>query len=88
MIQKEFTDEPAVRHFALGTNQWHEASEWPEKAEFTLYLHSNGSANSRKGDGVLTVALPQADEPRDVFVYDPEVPVLAPGWSAGDEWPF
>ena len=27
----------------------------------------------------LTVHAPEGDEPRDVFVYDPEVPVLAPG---------
>ena len=76
---EEFKDEPAIRHFALGTNQWHEALEWPEEAECTLYLRSRGNANSRKGDGVLTAEMPGEDELRDVFVYDPEVPVLAPG---------
>ena len=75
----EFADEPRVRHFALGENRWHEADEWPSDASLTLYLHSVGSANSRKGDGVLNTAAPGDNEPRDIFNYDPEVPVLAPG---------
>jgi uncharacterized protein len=44
-----------------------------------LYLHSGGRAESRKGDGSLSTAVPESGEPRDVFVYDPEVPVPAPG---------
>ncbi len=44
-----------------------------------LYLRSLGKANSRKGDGTLAAAAPQSQEPRDIFVYDPEVPVYAPG---------
>jgi len=76
---EEFANEPRVRHFALGENKWHEADEWPTHAPLTLYLHSNGNANSRKGDGALTAIAPTDDEPRDVFVYDPEVPVFAPG---------
>jgi len=75
----EYAKEPRIRHFALGTNTWYEAAEWPEDAGYSLYLHSGGNANSRKGDGVLTVSAPDADEPRDVFNYDPEVPVMAPG---------
>jgi hypothetical protein len=74
-----FSDEPRVRHFALGANAWRSAGEWPLDADYPLYLHSRGNANSRKGDGVLTGATPDAEEPRDVFVYDPEVPVTAPG---------
>ena len=75
----EFAKEPRVRHFALGENAWHTAEEWPEEAEFALYLRSGGNANSRKGDGWLSADAPVTDEPRDVFVYDPEVPVMAPG---------
>ena len=75
----EFANEPRVRHFALGENKWHEADEWPTDAPLTLYLHSDGNANSRKGDGVLNANAPVKEEPRDVFVYDPEVPVFAPG---------
>ncbi len=75
----EFAYEPRVRHFAMGANAWFAADEWPEDAGLTLYLRSAGNANSRKGDGVLEMAAPSGDEPRDVFSYDPEVPVLAPG---------
>jgi putative CocE/NonD family hydrolase len=74
-----FSDEPRVRHFALGANAWRSAGEWPVSADYPLYLHSRGNANSRKGDGVLSEVTPEAEEPRDVFVYDPEVPVTAPG---------
>jgi putative CocE/NonD family hydrolase len=75
----EFAEEPRVRHFALGENAWHAAEEWPEDARLALYLHSEGNANARKGDGRLSRSVPRDDEPRDVFVYDPEVPVMAPG---------
>jgi putative CocE/NonD family hydrolase len=76
-----FADEPRVRYFALGKNEWRALDEWPEAAETALYLHSEGNANARKGDGLLTMSAPESDEPRDVFVYDPEVPVMAPGGS-------
>lgn len=75
----EFSSEPRVRYFSLGPNEWRKAAEWPEHAEYSLYLHSHGGANSRKGDGVLSTAAPLSEEPCDVFVYDPEVPVMAPG---------
>jgi putative CocE/NonD family hydrolase len=74
-----FEGERRIRYFALGKNEWRSVAEWPGKAEFALYLHSGGNANSRKGDGRLTQDAPASDEPRDVFVYDPEVPVFAPG---------
>jgi len=67
-----------VRHFALGVNQWHEADTPHGDAETILYLHSQGRAESRKGNGTLSPRHPD-QEPPDVFVYDPEVPVLAPG---------
>ncbi len=84
----EFTNEPRIRHFALGANEWHEAKEWPAEPTLALYLHSYGNANSRKGDGTLTRAQPTEEEPRDVFVYDPEVPVLAPGGAQALSGPF
>jgi putative CocE/NonD family hydrolase len=72
-----FAAEPRVQHFALGTNRWCEAEDCRGDAVRTLYLHSGGRAESRKGDGTLSdVAARQ--EPADVFVYDPEVPVLSP----------
>lgn len=74
-----FTDEPRVRYFALGCNEWRTAAEFPRLAEFPLYLSSATRANSRNGDGRLSFEPPWGEEPRDVFVYDPEVPVVTPG---------
>jgi putative CocE/NonD family hydrolase len=81
----EFHDEPRVRHFAQGENRWRNAADFPaDTNDFVrkLYLHSAERANSRKGDGTLSDATPSAEEPCDIFVYDPEVPVLAPGGAA------
>jgi uncharacterized protein len=75
----DFDPEPRVRYFGLGPNAWRNAEEWPGGAEFALYLHSGGNANSRKGHGRLTTTAARGEEPRDVFVYDPEVPVMASG---------
>ncbi|MBB6142074.1 hypothetical protein HNQ77_000012 [Silvibacterium bohemicum] len=75
----EFASEPRIRHFALFENSWHGADRWPSKTSLTLHLHSDGRANSRKGDGRLDANAASQDEPCDVFIYDPEVPVVAPG---------
>ena len=74
----EFHLEPRIRHFALGVNRWFETESFPRET-LALYLHSGGRADSRKGDGALSAAVPDSETPRDVFVYDPEVPVAAPG---------
>ena len=74
-----WNEEPRIRYFSLGSNEWRTAQEWPSEAEYSLYLHSSGNANSRKGDGILSRHAPDSDEPRDIFIYDPEVPVIAPG---------
>ncbi|MEA2541789.1 MAG: uncharacterized protein QOH35_3155 [Acidobacteriaceae bacterium] len=83
----EFAREPRIRHFALGANRWYEADAFPERSH-SLYLHSGGHAESRKGDGVLSSVVPDTDEPRDIFIYDPETPVLAPGGAAALSGPF
>ena len=74
----EFDREPRIRHFVLGVNRWFETETFPQQT-LALYLHSGGRADSRKGDGALSTVVPESDETRDVFVYDPEVPVSAPG---------
>jgi putative CocE/NonD family hydrolase len=84
----EFATEPKVRQFAIGPNEWRAAGAWPASAERPLYMRSAGNANSRKGDGYLAPTLPIAPEPHDVFVYDPEVPVLAPGGPQALSGPF
>jgi putative CocE/NonD family hydrolase len=83
-----WNEEPRIRYFSLGSNDWCTAEEWPAEADYPLYLHSSGNANSRKGDGILTAHAPDGDESRDVFVYDPEVPVIAPGGPQAMSGPF
>ena len=83
-----FAGEPRVRHFVLGENRWHEAETFPTEAEYILFLHSEGRANSRKGNGTLSPVSPGAGEPCDIFVHDPEVPVIAPGGPAAASGPF
>ncbi|MFZ0977768.1 MAG: CocE/NonD family hydrolase [Candidatus Acidiferrales bacterium] len=84
----EFEGEPRIRHFVLGENHWRNAETLPTEANHHLYLHSGGRANSRKGDGTLSDMMPAAGEPCDVFVYDPEVPVLAPGGASAASGQF
>lgn len=85
---REFETEPRIRYFALGSNVWRSADKWPGDAEHALYLHSAGNANSRQGDGSLSRCVPRDEEPDDVFVYDPEVPVFAPGGAQALSGPF
>jgi uncharacterized protein len=78
----KFRSEPRIRHFVLGENRWREADAFPTNNSQIFYLHSRGRANSRKGNGVLSVTGPDQDEPADIFIHDPEVPVVAPGGRA------
>lgn len=78
-----FSEEPRIRYFALGARNWRSADKWPEEHNCTLYLSSQGDANSRKGGGRLSLQPPSEEGPRDIFVYDPEVPVHAPGGPQG-----
>ena len=83
-----FEGEPQVCHFVLGENRWREAETFPSNAEYVLYLHSEGRANSRKGNGTLSAVSPGDGEPCDIFVHDPEVPVVAPGGPAAASGQF
>ena len=63
---------PRVRYFTMGSNRWQSADGWPPAGArpMTLYLSSDGNANTRHGDGRLTARAPRADRP-DRFTYDP-----------------
>jgi uncharacterized protein len=84
----EFSGEPRIRHFVLGENRWRHANRWSTEPRYALYLHSAGKANSQKGDGMLSEVAPSKAEPCDFFVYDPEVPVPAPGGPAAPSGQF
>ena len=83
----EFSFDARVRYFRLGINNWRGTHDWNDES-LTLYLHSAGNANSRKGDGRLSGTMPEDEEPGDAFVYDPEVPVMSPGGLQALSGPF
>ena len=70
-------DMPHLQYYLMGANEWRSADTWPvEGTEFRpMYLHSGGSANTRDGAGRLSWDAPTADQPPDVFTYDPDDPV-------------
>jgi putative CocE/NonD family hydrolase len=65
-----------VRIFVMGENTWRDEQEWPlARTQWTpFYLHSQGHANSRFGDGTLRRDAPAAAEPADSYTYDPGNP--------------
>jgi hypothetical protein len=73
-------EEPPVKIFVMGENAWREENEWPlARTRYTpYYFHSQGKANSARGDGRLNAIAP-SEEPPDHFVYDPNDPVPACG---------
>jgi uncharacterized protein len=79
-VDNGILDEPPLRLFIMGVNEWRDEHEWP--LERTMwqkwYLHSNGNANSVLGDGELSTQPPQ-HESADRFVYDPRYPVQTRG---------
>jgi uncharacterized protein len=74
--QNEFASGKPVKIFVMGLNQWRDEDDWPlARAKSTkYYLHSQGAANSSKGNGALSTTAP-ASEPADKFTYDPGKPV-------------
>ena len=74
-------DEAPLQLFVCGDNVWRGEYEWPlARTEYrSLYLHGDGSANTRFGDGTLGNEPPTADEPPDTFEYDPSDPVPTMG---------
>jgi uncharacterized protein len=86
-MQNEFSTEgPAagkpVDVFVMGENKYHAESDWPppEAKPTRYFLHSNGSANSLRGDGSLSMTGPKKESP-DKFTYDPANPVPTIGGS-------
>ncbi len=77
------TDMPKVQYYLMGKNEWRSADEWPlpNTTLRSLYLHSDGRANSRYGDGALSWSTP-GEQPPDRYVYDPGTPVPSIGGQA------
>ena len=71
---------PRVQYYTMGSNKWQASESWPpKKAKMkTYYLNSNGNANTRNGDGILSTIPPKQDH-SDSFIYDPMNPVTSYG---------
>lgn len=72
--------EKPVKIFVMGTNKWREEDQWPlpQTTYIPYYFHSYGKANTRFGDGSLSIDLPN-EEPMDHFLFDPANPVQTRG---------
>jgi len=79
-VENGVPDDPPVRIFVMGENRWREEREWPlRRAEVTeFFLHSQGTANSLNGDGILSRER-SGDEDPDTFIYDPRSPSMSLG---------
>ncbi|MBX6378811.1 MAG: CocE/NonD family hydrolase, partial [Clostridia bacterium] len=71
---------PPARLFVMGANAWQDYADFPppDSKELSLYLHSQGRANTLHGDGLLSLQ-PPGEEAPDRFVYDPMNPVPTRG---------
>jgi putative CocE/NonD family hydrolase len=92
-VDNGVTDGPRVRYYVTGANEWRTAPDWPAPGLRTAeyFLHSNGGARGRQGDGWLS-SEPPGEEPGDTFIYNPENPVPTVGgsdccWGTEDEKP-
>ena len=73
-------EEPPVYLFVMGENRWRSEHEWPlARTHYTrYYFHSEGSANTRNGNGTLST-VPPGEEPVDTYLYDPVEPAPTRG---------
>ncbi|NDJ18879.1 CocE/NonD family hydrolase [Myxacorys almedinensis A] len=80
-IDTGLVNEPPIKLFEMGSNQWRTFSEFPSNAAPSFYLSSTGLASIDETDGSL-VSTPQRLSPADVMVHDPWRPVPASGGHA------
>ena len=73
-------DSAPIQLYVMGENVLRDEYEWPlARTRWTnFYLRSSGRANSRVGDGELSLTKP-GEEPPDTFEYDPANPVPTVG---------
>lgn len=79
-LKNGLDQEPPVRIFYMGANQWRSEQDWPIPGTRyqPFYLSSVRGANSVRGDGSLDAKAPtQADV--DTYRYDPSQPVKTHG---------
>jgi len=82
-VENDVADFPRIKYYQMGSGEWRQSNDWPPAGEtLTLYLNSNGNANTRNGDGKLTKKKPANKQPSDSYVYDPEDPVPSCGGNS------
>lgn len=70
---------PPYQYFMLGEDAWHSSQQWPpESSTSQRWYLVGGQANSREGNGALTMA-PTPKVGVDQFQYDPMHPVPSLG---------
>lgn len=75
----DLTQIPPVTVYVMNKKIWRNFHEWPPLTDETpYYLHSNGKANSRYGDGSLLTKEP-IQEKSDQFIFNPLNPVIMKG---------
>ena len=67
--------DPAVRYFVMGSNEWQSAASWPPSGldEYVYHLAGAGNANSVNGSGLLKDT-PASEATTDSYCYDPQDP--------------
>ncbi len=78
---KGVVDMPRVRYYTMGRNQWQTSDVWPPANSHmtSMYLVSQGHANTLNGDGVLSLMSAGDNQTPDSFSYDPMDPVPSHG---------
>jgi|WetSurMetagenome_2_1015567.scaffolds.fasta_scaffold04214_2 uncharacterized protein len=79
-IDNGANEEPPVKIFVMGVNQWRFENEWPlARTDYQkFYFHSQGKANTLSGDGSMDTKMSK-DLTVDKFIYDPKNPVSTIG---------
>jgi putative CocE/NonD family hydrolase len=75
-------DEPRVRYFLMGANEWRTADTWPPEdiTERRWYLHGGKSGSAQSlNDGMLSPEKPRGKDRPDSYLYDPAHPVPTVG---------
>jgi hypothetical protein len=73
---------PKVQLYLIGRNAWRSYDGWPLGTHVAWYLDSDGRANSRYGDGRLSLDPPDEDH-ADAYLYDPSYPVQSTAVPSG-----
>ncbi len=79
--QNGIDQEPPVTLYTMGENQWRQENEYPlARTNYRkMYFHSDGAANSDRGNGRLSWTAPGPSSKPDTYRYDPDSPVPSTG---------